>query len=74
MSKAIYDSLQPVEDILFSLFSQTLQVHRTILRNDNNEFEIFVVAPCILKSTQFTNQQMHYLLTFWRRNYFFFKF
>jgi len=26
-------------------------------------FNFFIVAPCILKSTQFTHQQMHYLLT-----------
>jgi len=31
----------------------------------HNEFirTIFIVAPCILKSAQFTHQQMHYLLT-----------
>jgi len=31
--------------------------------NDQEEFLIFIAAPCILKSTYFTYQQMHYLLT-----------
>jgi len=34
------------------------------LENDQHcSFVIFIVAQCILKSTQFTHQQMHYLLT-----------
>jgi len=29
---------------------------------EEEEARVFIVTPCILNSTQFTHQQMHYLL------------
>jgi hypothetical protein len=34
-------------------------------------YAFFIVVPCFSMELNFIHQPMHFLLTFWRRNYFF---
>jgi len=49
--------------MLPSALQSLMKAENTITWGNSLIFQVFIAAPCILQTTQFTYQQMHYLLT-----------